>query len=174
MVGPADPLDQAFDVFGCADLNDQIDIAPVDPQIEAAGADDGAQLPGDHRALDPFPLFARQRPVVDADRQIVGIGQPQVVEKDLGLGAGVVKDQGGVVAFHLGQHRRNGVFCPAPGPWRAFFGDQHGNVGFGAGIGQQDVAGVGVAGQHLRDGCRIFHRRRQPDPAQAGGEGLQT
>ena len=70
MVGAADALDEAFDVLWRADLNDQIDRAPVDAQIKRPGADHGAQRARHHRRLDPFALFAGQRAVVDADGQV--------------------------------------------------------------------------------------------------------
>ena len=174
VVGPADALDQAFDVLRRADLNDQIDITPIDPQIERPGANDGPEFPGNHSTFNPFALFPRQGPMVDADRQILGIGEPEVVEKNLGLCPGVVKDQRGFVAFDLFQNRRNRVFGPTPGPGRAFLGDQHRDIGFRPRIGEQDFAGVGVFGEHPGDGTGVFDRRRQPDPAQTGGEGLQA
>ena len=34
VVSPPDPLNQAFDVLRRADLNDQIDIAPVDAKVQ--------------------------------------------------------------------------------------------------------------------------------------------
>ena len=43
VVGAADALDEALDVLRRADLHDQVDVAPVDAEIEAAGGDDGAQ-----------------------------------------------------------------------------------------------------------------------------------
>ena len=60
VVGAANALDEAFDVLRRADLNDQIDRAPVDAEIKAAGADHGAQGTRHHRCLDPFALFAGQ------------------------------------------------------------------------------------------------------------------
>ena len=44
VIGAADALDQALDVLRRADLDHQIDAAPVDAEIEAAGGDDGAQF----------------------------------------------------------------------------------------------------------------------------------
>ena len=73
VVGTADPLHEAFHVFRCADLDHQIDIAPVDSEVERAGADHGAQRPGGHRLFDAFALFAGKGAVVDADGQAVGV-----------------------------------------------------------------------------------------------------
>jgi hypothetical protein len=47
--------------------------------------------------------------VVDADGQVFVFGQPEVVEEQLGLRAGVVEDQRGAVARDLVQDRRDGV-----------------------------------------------------------------
>ena len=76
MIGASDPLDQALDVLGRADLNDKIDIAPVNPQIKASGADDRAQLTAGHRGLDPATLYAIKAAVMDRDWKAVFIGKP--------------------------------------------------------------------------------------------------
>ncbi len=76
-----------------------------------------------------------------------GVFEPQVVKKNLGLRAGVMKDQGCPVPADLVQHRRDRVFRAAPGPGRALNGGQHGDIGVRARVGVQDVAGIGVAGQ---------------------------
>ena len=70
MVGAANALDEAFDVLRRADLNDQIDRAPVDAEIKRPGADHGAESARDHRRLNPFALVAGQRAVVDANGQV--------------------------------------------------------------------------------------------------------
>ncbi len=62
VVGAADPLHKAFDVLWRADLDYQINVAPVDPEVEEAGADDGAQGACGHGMLYPFALFAGQEP----------------------------------------------------------------------------------------------------------------
>ena len=60
VVRPPDPLHQPLDVLGRANLDHQIDIAPVDAKVERAGADHGAQLPGRHRRLDLCALLPGQ------------------------------------------------------------------------------------------------------------------
>jgi hypothetical protein len=147
VVRATDPLDEALDVLGRAHLNHEVHIAPVDPEVERAGADDGAQRARDHRGLHPLALFARERAVVDADGQRVLVGEPEVVEEQLGLRAGVVEDERGAVAPDLGQHVGDGVAAAAAGPGRAGLGRHHADVGVGAGFRVQDLAGVGVAGQ---------------------------
>ena len=109
VVGAADALDQAFDVLRGADLDHKVHIAPVDPQIEAAGANHGAKLPLGHRLFHRVPLFTRKAAVVNADGQIARVGKPEVVEKDFRLRAGVVKDQSRPVAFHLFENLFNRI-----------------------------------------------------------------
>ena len=43
VVGAADALDEALDVLRRADLDDEVDVAPVDAEVERAGGDDGAE-----------------------------------------------------------------------------------------------------------------------------------
>ena len=174
VIGPADALHEAFDVLGCADLDHQIHIAPVDPQIKAAGADDGAQLSGHHRRLDPCALFAVKAAVMDADGQRVLIGEPEVVKEDLGLRAGVVENERGVVGLDLRQHGGDRIGGPSAGPWGRLVGGQHGDIGVWPRIGGQDRAGVGMARQKTRDGGGVIHGGRQAHAAQIGAEGLQA
>ena len=108
-----------------------------------------------------------------ADGQRVFVGEPQVVKEQLGLRAGVVKDQRGLVFLHLLQHRRNGVFRAAAGPWRGLVRDQHLDIRIRAGIGQKDIAGVGMTGEQVRDLLRVIHGGRQSHAAQIGTQRLQ-
>ena len=118
MICASDPLNEAFDVLRSTDLNDEIDIPPVDPKVERARGDNGAQLTPYHGGLDALTLLASKRSVVNANRKIVVVCKPKLVEKDLGLCPGVVKDQGGFVLLNLFQHSRNSVFAATTGPWR--------------------------------------------------------
>ena len=59
---------------------------------------------------------------MDCDRQRVFIGEPEVVEENLGLGAGVVEDQRGAVLAHLFEYRRDRIGRAATGPRRGFLG----------------------------------------------------
>ena len=174
VVGPADALDEAFDVLGCADLDDEIDIAPVDAEVERAGADDGAEEALLHGGLDTLALNPVEGAVVDADGQAVLVGEPEVVEEDLGLRAGVVEDERGAVATDLVEHGGDGIGGAAAGPGRAFLCFQHGDIRFGAGVGLQDVAGVGVAGEEAGDGGGVFDGGGEANAAEAGAEGLEA
>ncbi len=159
VVGAADALDEAFHILRRADLDDQIDIAPVNAEVQRPGANNGAQLPRDHRRLDPLALFAGETAVMDCDRQAVGVGHPEIAEEQFGLRPRVVEDQRDAVAADLIQHRADGIAPAAPGPRGGGVGVQHGDVGIGARIGQKDRAGIGVAGEVARDGGGVFDGR---------------
>ncbi len=174
MIGPADSLHQPLDILGRADLDHQIHIAPVDPQIERAGANDRAQPARNHRGLHLFALFARQRTVVDADRKPAAVGKPQLVKKYFRLRAGVVENERGAVLFDQLQHFGDGVGRAASRPGGRGLNAQHRDVGIGPRISLDDRAGVGMAGQHAGDGSGVVDGRRQPHPAQPGRELLQA
>ena len=94
MVGAADALRQAAGAFGRADIDDEIDIAPVDAKIQRRCADHGLQRARRHGRLDAAALAGIQRTVMQGNRQIILVDAPQVLEYCLGLGAGIDEDQG--------------------------------------------------------------------------------
>ena len=67
VIGAADPLEQARRTLGSAHLDDEVNIAPVDPEVEAGGGDERAQPAVAHRGLDLAAGFERKAAVVDAD-----------------------------------------------------------------------------------------------------------
>ena len=67
VIGAADALQQPRGALRRADIDDEIDVAPVDAEIERGGADDRAQAAGRHRALRPCGA-ARHRASRDAAR----------------------------------------------------------------------------------------------------------
>ena len=93
MIGAADPLQQTARAFGCADMNDEIDVAPVDAEIERRRRDDGAEFAGRHRGFDFFTLCRIKRTVMQADRQIVVIAAPEFLKDILGLHARIDENQ---------------------------------------------------------------------------------
>ena len=80
MVGAPDPLRQPAGALRRSDVDHQIDVAPVDPQIKRRGADDRAQPALGHGRLDLAPLAGVERTVMKGDRQIVAVGPPQFLE----------------------------------------------------------------------------------------------
>ena len=67
VVGAADPLHQARGALGRADIDDEIDVAPIDAEVERGGADHAAQFSGRHRVLD-LAALRRRRASRDAAR----------------------------------------------------------------------------------------------------------
>ena len=77
-----------------ADMDDEIDVAPVDAEIERRGA-------RPRRGACPAAIAAStlrrcadiERAVMQRDRQIVVVDAPQLLEQHLGLRARVDEDQ---------------------------------------------------------------------------------
>jgi hypothetical protein len=67
VVGAANALGKAACPFRRTDMDDHIDIAPVDAEIERRGGDDGAQPVLGHRRLDLAPLADIERAVMQRD-----------------------------------------------------------------------------------------------------------
>lgn len=76
VVGPTDALDQATGPLGRGQLDHQIDVAPVDAQVQRRGAHHGLEVAARHGRLDLASLLGGQRAVVQGDRQIVLIDRP--------------------------------------------------------------------------------------------------
>ena len=74
-------------------MNDEVDITPVDAQVERRRRSNGAQFAGGHRGFDFFALSGIERAVMQADRQIFIVGTPEFLESKLGLHAGVDEDE---------------------------------------------------------------------------------
>ena len=93
VVGAADALGQPAGALRRADMDDEVDIAPVDAEIERRGGDDGAQAVGLHRLLDAPALADIERAVMQRDRQRVLVDAPELLEQQLGLAARVDEQQ---------------------------------------------------------------------------------
>ena len=104
VIGAADALRQQAGAFGRADMDDEIDITPVDAHVERRGGDHGAQFVFDHRLLNLAALADIERAVVQRDRQIVGIGLPQLLKQQFGLAPGVDEEQRGLVRLYRLHH----------------------------------------------------------------------
>ena len=75
VAGPADALQATAHGTRRLDLDDEVDGAHVDAELEAAGGDDGPQVAALELVLDDDPLLARQRPVVRLD-EVDGVARP--------------------------------------------------------------------------------------------------
>ena len=97
MIGAADALHQPRGALRRADIDDEIDVAPVDAEIERGGADHAAQFARRHRVLDLAALRDVERAVMQRDGEAVVVHAPQILEQHLGLAAGVDEHQRGLV-----------------------------------------------------------------------------
>ena len=93
VVGATDALEQAGRTLGRSDLDHEIDVAPVDAEVERGGADDGAQAAPCHDGLDLAALLDGEAAVMERYRQVVPVLPPQGAEHQLGLGARVDEDR---------------------------------------------------------------------------------
>ena len=93
MIGAADALRDAARALRRANIDDEVDIAPVDAKIERRRADHGFELPRRHRRLDLAALARIERAVMQSDGEIVVVDRPQLLEDRLGLGACVDEDE---------------------------------------------------------------------------------
>ena len=91
VAGPADALEPAGDRPRRLDLDDEVDRAHVDAQLEAGRGHERGQPALLERLLDLQPLLARERAVVGADELLAGqlvelqrqaLGQPAAVGED--------------------------------------------------------------------------------------------
>ena len=91
VAGPADPLQPAGDAGRALDLDDEIDRAHVDPELEAGRGDERGQPAGLQLLLDLDALLAGDRAVVGADELLAGqlvealgeaLGEPPAVAED--------------------------------------------------------------------------------------------
>ena len=168
VIRAADALGKPARTLRRADIDHEIDIAPVDAEIERRGAHHGAELASHHRRLDLAALRHVERAVMQRDRQIVVVAAPKLVEQQLGLRARIDEDQRHAVSFdrlvYLGQRITGGVSRPR----QLGLGSDDGDVGFGAlarphdlGEPRRSLALVG----HEKGGKveRTRHGRRQAD-----------
>ena len=103
--GAADPLEAAGDAGRALDLDDEVDRAHVDAELEAGRGDQRGQPAGLELLLDLEPLLARDAPVMGADELLAG----QLVEplgKALGQAPAVGEHDRAVVAADQLEDRR--------------------------------------------------------------------
>ena len=170
VVGAADPLQQTGGALGRADLDDQIDRPPVDPEIERGSRHHRPQIAARHRRLDLAPLFAGERTMVQGDRQVFVVFAPQGLENDLRLGACVDEDDGGLAGADQFVNLSHRVDRHMAGPGQTFRAQRDGyprlhRVGA---LDQADRLGGRRARRQIRpQRFRMGDRRRQTDPPHA-------
>ena len=176
VVGAADPLQQSRAALGRAHLDDEVDVAPVDAEVEAGGRHQTAQPSRRHRRLDPAPRFHGKAAVVDADGQRLVVFVPQLLKDQLGETARVAEDERRLVLLDQSHHVGDGVVARVPGPWDLAFGDQDREVRLGAGIADHEVDQLHVRVGREPGAVRVgvADGRRQTDAAQPGREFFQA
>ncbi len=163
VVGAADPLEQAGGTLGCPDLDHEIDIAPVDAEIERGGADDGAQAAPRHHRLDLAALLDREAAVMQRDRQIFVIFPPQRPEHQLGLGARVDEDEHGSRRLDQPIDLRHRIECEVPRPGHGASGHDHPDVRGGARLAPHDLDRLGSRRQEPPHAVGMRHRGAETD-----------
>ena len=108
VVCPANTLQQPGDPFGRADLDNLINPAPIDAQVQRGGCHHRAQAAGGHGGFDFAALFDFQRAMVEGDRKGAVVQLPQRLEHEFGLGAGVDEDDGHARVFDVTHDLRGG------------------------------------------------------------------
>ena len=172
VVGAADPLHQARGTLWRADIDDEIDVAPVDTEVERGGADHAAQLAGRHRVLDLAALGDVERAVMKRNGEAVVVHPPEILEQHFGLAAGVDENQRGLVALDQLIHFAERMARGMTGPGQALLGVEHLDNRRRRAAGHDDVGGhflaLALRHQKPRQRFRLGHRRRQADRAHFG------
>ena len=176
MIGAADALDEPRGAFGRTHLDDEIDIAPIDAEIEAGGADERAQPARRDRRLDLASRLDREAAMVDADRERLLVRRPQFLEDELGEPARVAEDERRAVRLDLLHDLGGGPFAAMAGPGNAgVLGKHDADVWLGAGVALDDLDALGVAMRRKPAliGFGIGDRRGKADPAQLRRDPLE-
>ncbi len=161
VIGAADPLNEPARPFRSADVDAEIDIAPVDAKIERRGRDHRLQGAGRHRGFDLAALSDVERAVVQGNGQVVGVGAPEVPEKLLGLEPRVDEEKGELRGLDGRVDLADGVAGAVASPGEALGRVQHGDVRRRA-LGCHDHRGrpLTLTGEVAAEFGGLAHRRR--------------
>ena len=100
MPGAADPLDEPADLVRGTELDDVVDGADVDPELERGCGDERPEPAIPERALGLLSHLPRERPVMDGDRE-VGRQSVEAGREPLRGGPRVDEDEGRPVRADL-------------------------------------------------------------------------
>jgi hypothetical protein len=128
VIGTPDPLQQPRTAFRRADIDHQVDVAPVDAEIERGRAHDRAQLALDHRAFDAAALRDVERAVMQRNRKVVVVHAPQLLEQKFRLAARVHEDQRGLVRLDEPVDFTERVTRRVAGPGQVLLGVEHRDI----------------------------------------------
>ena len=150
VIGAADALGKARGALRRADMDDQIDIAPIDAEIERRGGDDGAQAIFRHGLLHLAALADIERTVMQRDRQRVLVDVPEFLEQDFRLAACIDEEQRGLVRLDRLVDLGHRIFRLVARPGHARLAAEDGDDRLGA-IRRGDEAGMMLRLRRLRD-----------------------
>lgn len=102
MVGAADALSDTARALRRTDIDDEIDIAPINAQIERRRTDHGFELARRHGGFDFAALAGIERAMMQSNGEIVVVDRPELLEDGFGLGARVDEHQGHARRFDGG------------------------------------------------------------------------
>ncbi len=178
MVGTTDPLHQARRAFRRPYINDEIDGAPVDAEVERRGADHATQTAGGHGVFDAAALARIERTVMQSDRQRVLVDVPELLKDCLGLRARIDEDQRHVRrldgSIDFGDRMARAVACPR----QISACVQNGKIGLSArrGLHQRGHPRLRpvLADEKAPQFVGIAHRRREADRCRRGRQAAQA
>ena len=171
VIGAPDALQQPRGALRRADIDDEVDVAPVDAEVERGGAHDRAQPAGRHRRFDLAPLRHVERAVMQRDREVIVVDVPEILENSFGLAARIDEDQRGAVRLDEPVELAERVARRMARPRQPFDGFEHGDVRRGAAFGDDEIGAR--AGRALRhhEAAKVLglgDGRRQPDAGETG------
>ena len=167
VIGTADALQQTGRALGRSHLDYEVDIAPIDAEIEARRCDEAAQSARCHRRFDLAASLDRQAAMVDADRQALLILFPQLLEDQLREAARVAEYERGLVLLDQPHHVGDRMISGMAAPWDLVLGDEDREIGFGAGVADDEIDEfqVCVGSEPGTVGIGVADRCREADPA---------
>jgi hypothetical protein len=152
-------------------MDDEIDVAPIDAEVEGGSGDDTAQAVLGHCLLDLAALADIERTVMERDRQTVGVDLPQFLEQQFGLAARVDEQQRRPVGGDRLEDFADGIARRMAGPRHALARFQDRDFGLCPDL-DLDDSRHGARTRKLRHEplaqlLRLGNGRRQPDGSQA-------
>ena len=175
VVGAAGALQQPRRPLRCPHLDHQVDIAPIDAEIEAGGGDDRPQPPRRHGILGLASRLDAQRAMVDADRQRMVVLGPQIAKHQLRHRPRIDEHDRQLRRLDAPHHRRRRPAAIMAGPGNPVLGNQDFDDRLRPRIArhQRNRGRIGIGRQPALISLRIGNRRRQPDPPQPRRQLLQ-
>ena len=150
VIGTADALGETACALGGADVDHEVDVAPVDAEVERRGRHHRADGAGRHRGLHLAPLADIERAVVERDRQRGLVRPPEFGEDELGLAAGVDEDQRHPVCRDLGENVADRIAGGVAGPGDALLRLEDADLGLSAAGDGHEVRQIAPGARALR------------------------